>query len=154
MRYEKLLFTRVIIFIAIVNICGSETKTLKCSAESDTIDIVYADYGRYDLTTCWNSTDNTNCGNSAGAWKFFMDKCQSRKKCTITHDDSIFALLGNPDPCPSINKYLRVTYQCTGIDSVFIYIAWYLRQMAEVHVSELFVVLQTFEFVMHLKINK
>lgn len=128
----NLLFTRVIIIIVIiVNICQDNTKTLECSTESDTIDIVHADYGRYDLTRCWNSTDNTNCGNSSGAWKFIVDKCQSRKTCTIAHDSSIFQLLGKPDPCPGLNKYLMVTYQCTGIDSVFIYIIWYLKTCHE-----------------------
>ena len=122
MLCKNVLFTKVIIITLIVNICQGKTETLGCSTESDTIDIVYADYGRYDLTTCWNSSYNTNCGNSAGAWKFFVDKCQSRKTCKIAHDDSIFPLLGNPDPCPTLSKYLIVTYQCTGIDLVFIYI--------------------------------
>ena len=118
MLCENLLFTRVIIIVAIVIICQDETKTLECSAGSDTIEIVYADYGRYDLTTCHNSQQNTNCGTSAGASKFIINKCQSRKTCTITHDSSIFQLLGNPDPCPGLSKYLMVTYKCIGKESV------------------------------------
>ena len=106
----------IIIVASIVTICKGETGTLNCSAGSDTIDILYADFGRNDLTTSGNSSTNPHCG-TATAWKFIVDRCQSRKTCSIIHDEPTEKFLGTPDPCPGVTKYIRVVYQCTGIRS-------------------------------------
>lgn len=42
---------KCVAIIIILTICWLETGTLKCSAGSDTIDYLYADYTRFDLTT-------------------------------------------------------------------------------------------------------
>ena len=105
--------------LSIVTICKGQTGTLNCSTGSDTIDILDADFGRYDLTTCGNSSTNPHCG-TATAWNFIVDKCQSRKTCSIIHDKSTKKLLRTPDPCPGVIKYIQVVYQCTGINLVML----------------------------------
>ena len=109
----------IIYALSIVTICKGQTGTLNCSTGSDTIDILDADFGRYDLTTCGNSSTNPHCG-TATAWNFIVDKCQSRKTCSIIHDESTDKLLGTPDPCPGVIKYIQVVYQCTGINLVML----------------------------------
>ena len=109
----------IIYAFSIVTLCKGQTGTLNCSTGSDTIDILDADFGRYDLTTCGNSSTNPHCG-TATAWNFIVDKCQSRKICSIIHDRSTEKLLGTPDPCPGVIKYIKVVYQCTGISIVML----------------------------------
>lgn len=112
-------FTSIMIFVIIVIICWQETKTLNCETGSNAIEILYADYGRFDFTTCVNSLSNPNCG-TANAWNVIINKCQSKKTCSITFNDAIIGLFG-VDPCPGVSKYIKVVYQCTGIYSMFLY---------------------------------
>ena len=86
---------------------------MECAAGSDLIDILYVHYGRYDLTTCTPSLNN-NCAAS-NVWKIVVDKCQSKKTCTIESSVSEFG-----DPCSGVDKYLHVDYQCTGINLITI----------------------------------
>ena len=93
---------------------------MDCSAGNGTIDISVADFGRYDFTTCPHSNPSTKqyCRNSVAAWKFIVDKCQSRKTCSVIHDLQTEELLGNP--CPGVSKYIKVVYQCKGINSIIL----------------------------------
>ena len=77
---------------------------------------MHADFDRYDVTTCGNSSTNPYCGTPA-AWNVIVDKCQSRKTCSTIHDGPTEKLLGI-DPCRGVLKYIQVLYQCTGINSV------------------------------------
>ena len=108
----------IIYVLSLVTICKEQTETLKCSTGSDTIDILEAGFGRYDVTTCGNSSTIPFCYTPT-AWNFIVDKCQSRKTCSIIHDEPTEKLLGT-DPCPGVTKYIQVAYQCTGINSVML----------------------------------
>ena len=124
----KLNFTGLIIVPIIVNICWQEKKTLECSTGGNTINILYADYGRFDLTSCSpNSQTDQNCG-TANAWNVIINKCQSKKTCSIKYDNAIAALF-NVDPCVGVRKYIKVVYQCTGIYSMFHYTILLLGNM-------------------------
>ena len=99
------------IIFAIEIACKYQNATLECPAGTDSIDILYVQYGRYDLKTCGMSTVKSCAANNV--WKIVVDKCQSKKTCTIESSDSVFG-----DPCSDVNKYLHVDYQCTGINSI------------------------------------
>ena len=99
------------IIFAIEIACKYQNATLECPAGTDSIDILYVQYGRYDLKTCGLSTVKS-CA-ATNVWKIVVDKCQSKKTCTIESSDSVFG-----DPCSDVNKYLHVDYQCTGINSI------------------------------------
>ena len=124
---QNVIFTGLIIVLIIVNICWKETKTFECSTGS-TVDILYADYGRFDLTSCSpRPAFNYICG-TASAWNVIVNKCQSKKACSITFDDAIVALF-DVDPCSGVSKYIKVVYQCTGIYSMFYYTILMLGKM-------------------------
>ena len=111
--YKTLSDNETTIIFAIEIACKYQNATLECPAGTDSIDILYVQYGRYDLETCGPSTVKS-CA-ATNVWKIVVDKCQSKKKCTIESSDSIFA-----DPCSGVSKYLHVDYQCTGINSITI----------------------------------
>ena len=111
--YKTLSDNETTIIFAIEIACKYQNAILECPAGTDSIDILYVQYGRYDLETCGPSTVK-NCA-ATNVWKIVVDKCQSEKKCTIESSDSVF---GNP--CSGVSKYLHVDYQCTGINSITI----------------------------------
>ena len=111
--YKTLSDNETTIIFAIEIACKYQNATLECPAGTDSIDILYLQHGRYDLETCGPSTVK-NCA-ATNVWKIVVDKCQSKKKCTIESSDSIFG-----DPCSGVSKYLHVDYQCTGINSITI----------------------------------
>ena len=92
-----------------MSICENTGKhLLKCTGSGSVIDIVAANYGRLDNTTCkirgWSS--NTNCGEviSLHIMKSF---CNGKKRCSVGAWSSLFG-----DPCPETYKSLTVLYQC------------------------------------------
>ena len=109
----------IIYVLSLVTICKGQTRTLNCSTGSDTIDILNAGFGRYDLTTCGNSSTIPYCDMDT-AWNFTVDKCQSRKTCSITHDEPTEKLLENTFCTDDVIRYIQVVYQCTGINSVML----------------------------------
>ena len=111
--YKTLFKHGTTIIFAIEIACKYQNATLECPTGSDSIDILYVHYGRYDLTTCSPSLKK-NCA-ATNAWKIVVDKCQSKKTCTVESSDSVFG-----DPCSGVDKYLHVDYQCTGINSITI----------------------------------
>ena len=111
--YKTLSDNETTIIFAIEIACKYQNATLECPAGTDSIDILYLQYGRYDLETCGPSTVK-NCA-ATNIWKIVVDKCQSKKKCTIESSVSVFW-----DPCSGVSKYLHVDYQCTGINSITI----------------------------------
>ena len=111
--YKTLSDNETTIIFAIEIACKYQNATLECPAGTDSIDILYLQYGRYDLETCGPSTVK-NCA-ATNVWKIVVDKCQSKKKCTIESSDSVFG-----DPCFGVSKYLHVDYQCIGINSITI----------------------------------
>lgn len=126
---QYLIFTGLVIVPVIVNICSQETKIFECSTGGSTIDVLYADYGRFDLTSCSPSDlPEFNICGTGNAWNVIVNKCQSKKSCSITLDDAILALI-DADPCSGVQKYIRVVYQCTGIYSMFYYTFLMLSNM-------------------------
>lgn len=81
---------------------------LECPAGS-TLNIISAMYGRDDLnTTCPHpfAAVTNNCSNPL-AFTTVKALCNGHRTCYVGADSQTF-----DDPCPHVNKYLRMEYEC------------------------------------------
>uniref|UniRef100_A0A8C1D5X3 SUEL-type lectin domain-containing protein n=1 Tax=Cyprinus carpio carpio TaxID=630221 RepID=A0A8C1D5X3_CYPCA len=93
---------------SVYNICNSGDKTLPCGVP---IEVIKANYGRTDRTTCARSvpahqTSNMNCFRRTSLHTM-STRCDGRKSCSVPAVNSVFS-----DPCAGTYKYLDVDYVC------------------------------------------
>ena len=71
--------------------------------------VLSANYGRLNIYTCpFGKIGNvTNC-RAPNSLDKVREMCQNQTSCTLTASNELF----HPDPCPTIQKYLRVEYYC------------------------------------------
>ena len=93
--------------------CQGTYLTLSCPINYQ-IRIISAFYGRnlsYSNTTCVRCS-NTTCSScsSTSATTVVKNLCDTKKSCSIyVQSPSPFS-----DPCPKINKFIYVNYDCIG----------------------------------------
>ncbi|NP_001038891.2 uncharacterized protein LOC791752 precursor [Danio rerio] len=87
--------------------CEGEQSILKCVGHAK-IQIIAANYGRTDGTTCPTKRrrPNTNC-SSPNSLDIVSNRCEGRKRCTISASNDVFS-----DPCVNTRKYLWIVYYC------------------------------------------
>ncbi|XP_076859323.1 rhamnose-binding lectin-like [Brachyhypopomus gauderio] len=90
-------------------ICEDGYSTLDCG--NDVIDIINANYGRTDSTTCSKGLPsfilaNTNC-YASNTLSIVATRCNGKNSCTVRASYTIFN-----DPCIGTSKYLTVSYRC------------------------------------------
>ncbi|CAH1401433.1 unnamed protein product [Nezara viridula] len=87
--------------------CENEVMHLKCD-DGLVINIIDADWGRFDKTTCGKFLDiEKNCSGIGDTYKRVRDRCHGKFSCKIMANVKEFA-----DPCRYIEKYLAVKYTC------------------------------------------
>ena len=104
-------------------VCESYLMNLDCT-NGEVLDIVEANYGRQDMTTCSNAfswiqkrhLENTNCVSKSSEEKTIM-QCQGKPSCKLPSKNSFFG-----DPCGGTYKYLQVRYKCS---KWFIFLKWW-----------------------------
>ena len=88
-------------------ICENENGTISCEGTA-VLSILAANYGRTARNNCsvFPLLSTTRCGahNSSSV---ITNLCQDETVCTLTPSNFIFG-----DPCPGLNKYLEVRYDC------------------------------------------
>ncbi|XP_030851436.1 uncharacterized protein LOC105444823 [Strongylocentrotus purpuratus] len=100
----------------ITRCAGDDAAAISCE-DDQTINIVSADFGRRDMTTCSDGVTNPNRLNedncrSTTAQPEVQDLCNGMVTCDIPTTSA--ALGGNP--CQDIAKYITVVYDCIPCD--------------------------------------
>ncbi|XP_072537168.1 rhamnose-binding lectin-like [Salminus brasiliensis] len=95
-------------------ICEGSYSTLDCG--NDVIQIVSANYGRTDRTTCSEGienkeTEDTNC-HAPDTLTSVLTRCNDRKRCILEASNTIFT-----DPCKGTYKYLAFSYFCLSVET-------------------------------------
>ncbi|KAM6924909.1 L-rhamnose-binding lectin SML-like [Xenentodon cancila] len=92
--------------------------------EGQVINVISADYGRHDETTCSynrpdSQTSNTDCSNPTNVVAL---RCNGQTTCSISASNSEFG-----DPCQGTYKYLEVAYtcECTNMSN-YMGLLWHL----------------------------
>ena len=76
-----------------------------------TINIVHADFGRWDNTTCGYHPDfSTDCHMASAAEKVIQE-CQGKTSCKVPSASAYFG----GDPCVGTYKFLWIWYNCRSI---------------------------------------
>ncbi|XP_076847683.1 rhamnose-binding lectin-like [Brachyhypopomus gauderio] len=96
----------------VIVICEDGYSTLDCG--NDVVDIINANYGRTDSTTCSTGLPsfilaNTNC-YASNTLSLVAAECNGKTSCTVHASYTIFN-----DPCIGISKYLTVSYRCLPV---------------------------------------
>ncbi|XP_056588712.1 L-rhamnose-binding lectin CSL2-like [Triplophysa dalaica] len=89
--------------------CESQTAPLSCA--QGTINVLSANYGRTDQTTCStgkpaNQLSNVQCTQSTSL-SVLTTQCDEKPDCSISVNNAVFG-----DPCVGTYKYLNVSYTC------------------------------------------
>uniref|UniRef100_A0A4W4E1A1 SUEL-type lectin domain-containing protein n=1 Tax=Electrophorus electricus TaxID=8005 RepID=A0A4W4E1A1_ELEEL len=89
--------------------CEDGYSTLDCG--NDVIQIINANYGRTDSTTCSHGLPDTiladtNC-YASGTLSIVATKCNGKSSCTVQASNTTFK-----DPCFGTSKYLTVSHHC------------------------------------------
>ena len=81
-----------------------------CGSYDEKIKIVDAMYGRLTKEYCQvgNYTQDLKCYSNINTVKPLQEHCDGKAACVVFLEKSIFG-----DPCPSIEKYMQITYDCT-----------------------------------------
>ncbi|XP_056589525.1 uncharacterized protein LOC130409523 [Triplophysa dalaica] len=94
------------------NLVTCDLGTARLSCAQGTINVLSANYGRTDRTTCSsgrpsNQLSNVQCTQSTSL-SVLTTRCDGKQSCSIVVRKNIFN-----DPCPGTYKYLFVSYECT-----------------------------------------
>ncbi|KAA0701437.1 Rhamnose-binding lectin RBL [Triplophysa tibetana] len=89
--------------------CEGETAHLRC--EEGTVNVLSANYGRTDQTTCSSGRPagqllNIHCTQSTSL-NVLTTECDGMQSCSIVVRNRVFN-----DPCFGTYKYLHVSYDC------------------------------------------
>ncbi|XP_030005898.1 macrophage mannose receptor 1 [Sphaeramia orbicularis] len=85
-------------------VCQDSSAVLHCPEES-VINIQSAFYGRRDADICPHLGESGGSCTVDGVLPYYRKHCDNRPYCfAYAHAD--------PDPCPTVSKYLEITYSC------------------------------------------
>ncbi|KAA0701436.1 Rhamnose-binding lectin RBL [Triplophysa tibetana] len=95
-----------------INLVTCELGTASLSCAQGTINVLFANYGRTDRTTCSSGRpavqlSNVQCTLSTSL-SVVTNQCNGKRSCSIVVRRNFFN-----DPCPATYKYLFVSYECT-----------------------------------------
>ena len=95
-------------YVYTLTTCERTAMDIACEGRKE-IHIVYANYGRLDMTTCIHrAMSNTDC-RADTSLAVVKEECEGSSSCTVTPSNTIFG-----DPCGGTYKYLEVQYTCSG----------------------------------------
>ena len=94
----------------------NEPVKLRCEADAKII-IVKGDFGRDPYSNaCGDFLYDDNCTSRIDTEEILRKLCNNKGSCDVIASPENF-----PDPCPDVQKLLRVWYQCVGDgDSIFL----------------------------------
>lgn len=94
--------------------CEDAHVCLNCPANSQSINIIRADYGRSDSTVCESEVEeenqNTTCSSEEAATAKVRRICQNKQICNFEADNELVG-----DPCQGTMKYLEVEWECGAL---------------------------------------
>ena len=76
---------------------------------NEIIDVKWARYGQENggSSICSNN-EAVRCGDETQSLQKVREACQGEERCTFTVSNGYFG----GDPCPTVQKYVNVTYVC------------------------------------------
>ncbi|XP_076859319.1 rhamnose-binding lectin-like isoform X2 [Brachyhypopomus gauderio] len=106
-KYLSITYSCVVHYTSVT--CEGNNAVLTC--EAGVLNILRANYGRTDSTTCSagrpsNQTTNTNCYGSKTMFEV-TNRCGGKSRCVVPATISVFS-----DPCYGTYKYLSIKYSC------------------------------------------
>ena len=102
-----ILFSTVAVYNA--ETCEGNNVTLSCP-DDKVIHVMEAMFGRTENVTCGGHPLYSEPCTNINATQNIKLLCNNRKNCSAYAVSEMFG----QDPCPGINKYMKVSYTCAG----------------------------------------